>query len=336
MQFIPLSGRSKAAASQFARAVALVSRRYEHDIWNASIRAAFEALRNTPFACIVCHDLALLPLACALRALPHNTRCCKIIMDAREFYPRQFEDKLAWRLVLGGLNEYMCRRYLPQADLVFTVSPGLRQGYAEHYGVQCLVLPSYSPHAELAPHATPPVVRCVHHGCASPGRKLELMIEAVRLLDGRFSLDFMLMSTTPGYLEILTRRAADMPFVAFRDPVPMPEIVSFISRYDMGLYILSPSSFNHRHALPNKLFEFIQARLAVAVSPSPDMAELVREHELGVVSSDFTPQAFAAMLNRLGPEDIDLFKAKAHKAASVLCWERNDELLARTLQELLA
>jgi alkanesulfonate monooxygenase SsuD/methylene tetrahydromethanopterin reductase-like flavin-dependent oxidoreductase (luciferase family) len=127
-----------------------------------------------------------------------------------------------------------------------------------------------------------------------------------------------------------------MPYIAFRDPVPMPEIVPYIARYDMGLFLLEPNTFNHRHFLPNKLFDFIQARLAVGVGPSPDMAELVGEYAVGVVSEDFTPQSFAAMLKRLRSEDIDLFKANAHKAASVLCWERNDEVIARTLQELLA
>jgi len=100
--------------------------------------------------------------------------------------------------------------------------------------------------------------------------------------------------------------------------------------------MLPPSNFNHRHALPNKLFEFIQARLAVAVGPSPDMAELVKAHEIGVVSPNFTPQSFAATLNKLRLEDIDGYKANAHKAAPMLCWERNDEVLACALHELLA
>ena len=55
----------------------------------------------------------------------------------------------------------------------------------------------------------------------------------------------------------------------------MHEIVDTIAEYDIGLFILSPINFNYYHALPNKLFEFIQARLAIAVSPSPEMARIV-------------------------------------------------------------
>ncbi|MCL2122745.1 MAG: hypothetical protein FWH34_01510 [Desulfovibrionaceae bacterium] len=337
MGFIPLASRPKTVPAQIFRAGSLLARLYERDIWNPSLQAAFAALGNTPYACIVCHDLELLPLACALREKTHNKTRCKIIMDAREFYPRQFEDRMAWRLLLGGVNDYLCKRYMPQADLVFTVSPGLRQGYAEQYGVQCTVLPSYSPYAKMEPHATPAsAVRCVHHGGAMPGRRLEMMIEAVRLLDGRFCLDFMLAPTTPGYLDALKQRAAGIPSISFRDPVPMADIVPNIAAYDVGVYLLPPSNFNHRHALPNKLFECIQARLAVAIGPSPDMASLVKEHGIGVVSEDFTPQSFADILSRLRPEDIDRFKANSHAAAESLCWERNDEAVARILHGLLA
>ena len=335
MGFIPLAERPKNLPAKALRALTLLARRYERDIWNGSTRAAFEALRDSRFDCIVCHTIKLLPLACFLRALPQNAGRCKIVMDAREFYPREFENSMAWRMFLGGLNDYLCRRYLPQADLVFTVSPGLQQGYVEEYGIECRLLPSYPAYAALEPHATPAVVRCVHHGMASPGRKLELMIETIRLLGGRFSLDFLLLPATPGYLETLRQQAADIPCISFHDPVPMPEIVPHIARYDMGLFLLEPNTFNHRHALPNKLFEFIQARLAVAIGPSPDMAELVRAHEVGVVSPDFTPESFAATLGALRPEDINGFKAKAHAAAKTLCRERNDEVIAQSLRELL-
>ena len=43
-------------------------------------------------------------------------------------------------------------------------------------------------------------------------------------------------------------------------PVLSHEVVSFIHQYDMGIFILEPINFNYTHALPNKLFEFVQAR----------------------------------------------------------------------------
>jgi hypothetical protein len=82
---------------------------------------------------------------------------------------------------------------------------------------------------------------------------------------------------------------------------------------------------NTRLSLPNKLFEFVQARLALAVWPCPEMARMVREHDLGVVSEDFTVASMATELSRLTREDIAGFKANAHRAAKHLCAEANRE-----------
>ena len=336
MAFLALPQRKKGLSAKILRASGLLAGRYEQDIWNPSARVVFEALCEQRFNAILCHAALLLPLALALRDRPQNRANCKVIMDAREFYPLEFENNAAWRLVLGGLNTYLCERYLPKADAVFTVSPGLAEGYASRYGVQCRLLPSYADFRDLVPRQTPPsgLIRCIHHGGAVPGRKLEDMIETMRLLGDGFSLDFMLMPNKPAYLEALRKQAGGMGNVRFLAPVPMPEIVPFLTQYDIGLYILTPDSFNHRHALPNKLFEFIQARLAVAVGPSPDMAGLVREYGLGIVADDFTPKAMAAAFQSLTPSAIDALKQRSHAAAQELCWERNEPVIIQTLSDL--
>ena len=81
----------------------------------------------------------------------------------------------------------------------------------------------------------------------------------------------------------------------------MHRIVDTIAQYDIGLFLLSPANFNYYHALPNKLFEFVQARLAVAIGPSPEMARIVNDHDLGIVAPDFEPTTMAAHLNALTP-----------------------------------
>jgi hypothetical protein len=137
------------------------------------------------------------------------------------------------------------------------------------------------------------------------------------------------------YLKKLYEMGIKNPRIKFVKPVPMPEIVKTINKYDIGLYCLDPSSFNDRMALPNKLFEFIQGRLAVAIWPSPEMAKIVRKYQCGVVSEDFTCESMAELLNQLSEDQIMKFKLKAHKAASELCAERNREVFILIIKELI-
>ena len=51
-------------------------------------------------------------------------------------------------------------------------------------------------------------------------------------------------------------------------PVPPERIVSALTPFDIGLVIDRPETDNARLALPNKLFEYMMAGLAVVVPPS--------------------------------------------------------------------
>src|SRR5262249_15284488 len=141
----------------------------------------------------------------------------------------------------------------------------------------------------------PARVRLIHHGYAQRGRGLDNMIKTIALADERFTLDFMLMNHHLGYLEELKQLASKIApgKVFFRDPVKPSEIVRTVAEYDIGLCVITPSTYNFLMMLPNKLFEYIQAGLAVMVGPSPAMVDVVRPHGLGVCVPSFEPRDVA-------------------------------------------
>ena len=51
------------------------------------------------------------------------------------------------------------------------------------------------------------------------------------------------------------------------DPVDFINISKVINKYDIGLYLLTPSNFNENTVYLISFFEFIQARLCLAISP---------------------------------------------------------------------
>ena len=60
---------------------------------------------------------------------------------------------------------------------------------------------------------------------------------------------------------------------------------------------MPPTSYSKAEALPNKLFDFVGAGLAVVVGPTPAMAEFVRDHGVGLVTRSFEPDEVAADLD---------------------------------------
>jgi hypothetical protein len=145
----------------------------------------------------------------------------------------------------------------------------------------------------------------------------------------------MLVNNRPRYAAKLERIAQEKPRINFIKPVPFLDIVSTLNKYDIGLFLLDPTAFNYRMALPNKLFEFIQARLVVAIWPSPEMARITEAYDLGVVSDQFSVEAAAGKLNALATEDIVRFKQNAHQAAGMFCAEKNQDKLIGIVAKLI-
>ncbi len=288
-----------------------------------------DMLKGRKFDLIIVEDLDLLAFAFSLRS------SAKVVFDAREYYPKQFEENFLWQLADQSRNQRLCARYMPLCDTVMTVSPGLRAAYKEYFGIDALLvrsMPSYRPVPYKA--LSDDMVRMVHHGKANRNRKLENMIALFADIDARFTLDFYLTGSA-AYIGKLKDMAKGNAAIRFRDPVSFDGIVPMLQTYDLGLYLLEPTGFNTEFSLPNKFFEFIQAGLGVAIGPSPDMADLVSQYQCGVVSPDFSPQSMATCLNALTRADVAAMKQASIAAARELCFEKEAEKIKAMFSELL-
>lgn len=291
-----------------------------------------EKWKSRKFDWIIANDVESLPLAFALNA-DH------VWFDAHEYAPRHFEEKLYWRLFFQDFNKYLCKTFISKCKVMTTVSQGLANEYEKEFGRRPQVLTNATRYHEIKPH---PVdkdkIRIIHHGAATPSRQLELSIEMMDYLDERFHLDFMLIApslankSTREYLPKLKQLASRHSRIRFVEPVASDQIVPFITQYDIGLFLLPPINFNYANTLPNKFFDFLQARLAIAVGPTPEMASLVEKYQLGIASQTFNPKDLAAQLNGWSASMIESAKQKAAIAARELNAEKNFELMQTLIE----
>lgn len=330
IQFVALERSPARIVRKAFWAAKLMLGAFDSYYWNQQqVRSAMAQLGAEKFDLVIANDVSSAPLAFRLAGE------APVMVDAHEYSPREFEDKRLWRMLFGRYINDLCARYLPRAASMTTVCRGIADEYARVYGVKPLVIHNAPVHQHLAP--TPVVegrIRLIHHGAAIRSRHLAVMIEMMGYLDQRFSLDFMLMDSDPAYLLELREAAKGDPRIRFIPPVPMPEICQHLNGYDMGVFLLPPVNFNYEHALPNKFFEFVQACLGVAIGPSPEMANLLRAYECGVVADSFAARSLAASLQQLDTEAVTAFKQASHAAAAELNYERDGERLLSEVARL--
>ncbi len=284
-----------------------------------------QIFQKNNFSIIFVENPELLPFAL------ENKKQAKVIFDAREYYPEQFAALLHFRIFYKPLAIFLCRSFFHQADCLITVCDSLAEKYKKEFNLNMRIIRSVPVYHDLQIKKTNPAnIKIVHSGFATPDRKIENMIYLMNLLDERFSLDFFLVGNE-NYIKKLKKIAAKNKKIHFCPPLKFDAIIPTLNSYDIGIFLLEPTGFNKQFALPNKLFEFIQARLAVAIGPSPEMAKVVNQYRCGIISPDFNPESLAQLINRLTPVEIDLMKKNSNLAAKELCFEKEAEKLKSIL-----
>lgn len=280
---------------------------------------------------IINHHLNSLDLAVSLKKRWN----VPLISNLHEYYPREFEDQEIWLQYEAPKKIKICQDLLPQADQVFSVCEGIRQEYFTQFGVDSVVIRNDKPfHPTTPTFNTSGPIRLIHHGAALKSRNLHLLIEAVKPLQD-FMLDLMLLPTQEDYYEQLKDLCKNVDHINIIPPVDPKEITPFISSYDVGVFLLEPVNFNYKMALPNKLFEFVQGRLAIAITPNQEMARIVKDYDLGVVAQDYSVEAFTKILANLDREKVAHFKKQADTHARTLSSESTHALIRENVRKLL-
>jgi len=295
-----------------------------HTYWTVSKVSDFNRLiKGGKTDWIIANDLEALPIG--LKVAEHYH--AKIVFDAHEYFPGYLQKKDLRSLLRRVKILRLCKKYLNKPDYFTVVSPGIQKLYKNNFGINSYLITNATSFQNLAPQSVKKnKINLVHHGIAAPARRIELMIQMMDKLRKEFVLHLYLMQTEDykAYWVELNKLASKYPSrVFFHDTVATNFIPEEINKYDIGVFLLPPTNINYKFALPNKFFEFVQARLAIAIGPSVDMKVFVDRYQLGVVTKDFSIESFSRALNSLSIEEIMKFKMNANVAAPELCAEEN-------------
>ena len=259
----------------------------------------------------------------------------KIIFDAREYASREFESNLLFRVFDKPRINFLLTKCIPLLDGFYTVCDSLASEYEKDFGRLPKVVRSTPFYYNGKPNLNVlSPIRMVHHGNANSDRGLEKMIEVIKNLSGLYYLDFYLVGNKKN-INYLKSVSEGCEWIKFKSPIPFNDLVDKLSEYDLGFYLLQPTGFNTKYALPNKFFEFIQAKLGVIVGPSVEMKKLVIKYSCGAVSNDFTVNSMVSLLKKLNLNDIRSMKEASNEVSKFLCWEKESEELKNIIYEVI-
>lgn len=103
---------------------------------------------------------------------------------------------------------------------------------------------------------------------------------------------------------------------------------------DLGISFEEDFGLSYKFALPNKLFDYIHAKIPVLVSDLPEMVNIIQNFSVGEIIKDRDPKKLAIQISTMLQKDKEFYKSNLENARKVLTWESESEHLKNIFNNL--
>lgn len=163
----------------------------------------------------------------------------------------------------------------------------------------------------------------LYQGVLNIGRGLELIIDAMQFLNNSI---LIIIGDGDIAAELKTRTIHKNleNTVYFLGKLNPKQLHKLTPNANIGISFEEDLGLNYRFALPNKIFDYIQAETPILVSDLPEMKKIVTDYKVGEIIEKRTPEAVATQIKKMLQKD---FSTALVKAKSELIWEAQEQLL---------
>ena len=163
----------------------------------------------------------------------------------------------------------------------------------------------------------------LYQGALNVGRGLELLIDTVALLE-HFILVIVGEGDITSKLKATVHQQKLSQKVIFLGRIAPTELQKITPLAALGCSVEEDLGLNYHYALPNKIFDYIQAEIPVIVSNLPEMKQVVLNHKVGEILMERTPESFAALIKKTTSTN---YTSALKAAKKKLTWQSEEHKL---------
>lgn len=295
------------------------------------------------FDLVFAHDVPVMPLAARLKA----AWGAPLISDLHEVFPEQAERfatntaRRYWRGLEGA--------GLAVSDGIICVNAAVADYVRTTHGPAAPIVLIHNSVPYAKPAASGPTLRSCYPipdgarimlfvGSLRPHKNLEVVIEGFDAanLDG-WVLAILGEGPLHDKLKAMVRRRRLEGRVFLGRHVPQRDLIQVAASADVALLPYQGFDFNHLISTPNKLFEYIQARLPIATSKLPMVERIIGVHGNGALLDYSTAGALATgLVGFVRDVAPGITSAALEAAAREFSWENEEGVLLDLIDQVMA
>ena len=175
----------------------------------------------------------------------------------------------------------------------------------------------------------------IYQGMIFEGRGLKEILTAAKDITN-LSLVFVGDGPLLPELKQMARNFAMAHRVVFTGLVPFQQLKQYTASADFGFTVISGKGLSYYHALPNKLFEYIQAEIPVIGSNYPEIAAIIDQEQIGLTVDPTNPAEISqAILQMLDTTVYEQFKLRLKKIAQKYTWKEEAKRYLRIVESAM-
>jgi len=257
-----------------------------------------------------------------------------LVYDSHEYYTETPE--LVNRRSVQKIWKRIEAWIFPKLNTVYTVNDSIAGLFTEKYKIPVAVIRNLpyrqeyrieNTRSELSLPENKKIILLQGAGI-NIQRGTEEMVEAMQYIDGAV---FVIIGGGD-VLSLLKQQVRDMQLeekVRFISKMPFKDLYKYSVHADLAVTLDKDTNINYRFSLPNKLFDYIQARVPVLASDLVEIRNVIETSNIGKVISTHDPREIAREVMEIlqDPIQYEFWKENLNLAAEEFCWEKEEQKL---------
>lgn len=227
------------------------------------------------------------------------------------------------------------RTYFPKLSNMMTASDSYADWFVKEYQINRPVVVRNLPKRQNLKQIDSQEQKIIlYQGWLNYSRGIDKAIMAMQYIDNA-----VLKIAGGGPMEHEFRAIAEqyevLDKVQFLGKLHPKELRAITPTADVGLSIEENKGLSYYYSLPNKISDYVQAKVPVVVSNFPELSKIAKGYHVGETIDNHDPKHLAEKINSVLNNGKSYYNDNLNKAAEELCWENEEQRILAVFKKAL-